>query len=50
MVGTKFYVFGGQVVGEVLNDLWAFDLNKCEWHTVVIDIILFADLAECLMQ
>lgn len=28
IVGSRFYIFGGQVDGEFMQDFWAFDLNS----------------------
>lgn len=28
-----FYVFGGQVDGSFMNDMWVFDLNSCEFQS-----------------
>jgi len=42
MIGTRFYLFGGQVDGEFLNDLWSFDLNsrKCRRFASLLGIDL----------
>ena len=29
MNDTRFYVFGGQVEGEFMNDLWSYDIKQC---------------------
>lgn len=31
MVGSRFYIFGGQDGPEFFNDLWYFDLNSCKF-------------------
>ena len=28
VVGSKLFVFGGEIVSKVVNDMWALDLNS----------------------
>ena len=42
ILGSKIYVFGGQVEGYFFNDLMAFDLNTLqntttEWEKLILD-------------
>ena len=42
MVGSRFYVFGGQTDdGSFLNDLWSFDLQKCKF---IIHMSIYSSL------
>jgi hypothetical protein len=34
MASSKFILFGGQVDGEFLNDVWSFDLNSRKPHLI----------------
>ena len=29
MVGSKLFVFGGQIGGKTVNDMWTLNLNSC---------------------
>lgn len=44
MVGSKFYMFAGQVDGEFMNDLWMFDLNTCTFRDYKILTGLSSDV------
>jgi hypothetical protein len=48
MAGSKFIVFGGQVDGQFLNDVWSFDLNsrklaRSHFHYIAILIVCSPD-------
>lgn len=39
MHDSSFYVFGGQVDGSFMNDMWLFDLNSCEYTALSHSLI-----------
>lgn len=38
IIGSKLFVFGGQINGEFLNDMWAFNLDSRALSLLLFDI------------
>jgi len=39
IVGSKLFVFGGQINGEFRNDMWAFDSNSHTFTPFLFKVI-----------
>lgn len=37
LLGSKFYIFGGQAEGAFMNDLWSYDIRQGEFSTYGLD-------------